>query len=129
MYCGARPDVVPRRTLRLRELEPLDLRRVELAAVGRVEHDGLADDGRIEAKPTVTANLAAAGADVADRVDLEARRVVEAIDLDPLLRERRKPFPLREPGEPDLELVVLDDDGLHLAGSPRSGSESPSGRP
>jgi len=106
---------VSRETLRLRELESLDLGGIKLAAVGRVENDRLSDDGRIEAKPVVTADLATAGANVADRVDLETRRVVEAVVLDPLLGERRKPLALREPREFDPELVVLDGDGLHFA--------------
>lgn len=115
MFCEARPVVAPRDTLRLRELKPLDFGGVELASVRRKQHDGFADDGRVEADPAVATGVVAARADVARRVDLEARRVVEAIVLDPLLRDRREPLALREPGELHLELVVLDHDGLDLA--------------
>jgi len=113
---GGRPDAyVTLVRLRLRELQPFDLRGVELAAVRRVEHDGLADDGRVEAKPAITADVASAGTDVARRADLEAQRVVEVVALHPSHRNRGKLLALREPDEPDPELIVLDGDGLHLA--------------
>src|SRR3989344_3463694 len=106
LCCGARPDVVPRRTLRLCELEPLDLRRVELAAVGREEDGELSHDRRVERETPVS--------DLGGLVDLETRAVVEVIVLDPTLGDRRKPLSLREPRELDLEFVVLDGDGLDL---------------
>ncbi len=99
----------------MRELEPLDLGGVERAPVRRKEHDGLPDNGRVEADPAVTAGVVATRADVGHRVDLEAGRIVEAIVLDPLPRERGKPHAFREPGELHPELVVLDRDGLDFA--------------
>jgi len=103
------------RMLYLCELESLDFRRVELAAVGREEDNNFSDDGRIEAEPVAATDFTIARADVTGRVDLETRRVVEAIVLDPLIGERRKPFALRDPRKLDLKHIVLDGDGLHLA--------------
>ena len=90
---------------------------VEPAPVGREEHDGFADDRRVEAESAVATDsvVSGSGADVARRVDLEARPVIEVVLVDPLLGERRISLALREPGKLHLELVVLDSDGLHLA--------------
>lgn len=80
-----------------------------------MENNDITDNGRLQAQSAVAIG---AGADATDRVDLEACRVVETIVLDPLVRERRKPValrePLREPREPDPELVALDGNTLDL---------------
>ena len=95
---------------RSHQLQALDLRRVELAAVRWEDDDHLAGDQALEHDPIHL--------DHVGRVDDQAGAVVEVLLVDPPLRQGRVALGLGHPAEPDDEVTVtgvaVHGDGLDL---------------